>query len=450
MKLPLSIHARQVLIALAAGIVALMVSWQANKAVLDTLVSASLNDRLDAQIDGIRQAIGGDGRLDVRHILLLPELHTPSAGWGWDVRTPAGHWRIGPIAKTADFANGTLQPEHGAYSGRGWTAEGFRLHLRQFRGGTAERPIVVTVIAPDSLIKAPIRHALIPTITALVLLALILALTALLQIHLGLRPVRRLRSDIARIRSGALGLLPDDQPQELRPLASEINALISQNVAGLAHARQDLANLAHGLKTPLATLSLVLAERECEHPEARALLDSIDRRVAHHLSRARSAAIGGGTRLRADAWQTAADLLPILQQLNAARPRHFENRIAHPCELAVDPEDLSEMLGNLLENAFRHARGAVQISARRRDVGVIEIAVEDDGPGIADDRFAEALLPGRRLDETGHGYGFGLLITKELAELYHGRLTLAQSEGLRGLRVALELPEAPRLERAER
>jgi signal transduction histidine kinase len=66
--------------------------------------------------------------------------------------------------------------------------------------------------------------------------------------------------------------------------------------------------------------------------------------------------------------------------------------------------------------------------------------VEDDGPGISNNHFAEALLPGRRLDETGTGYGFGLLITKELAQLYNGQLLLAKSDDLGGLKVMLDLP----------
>ena len=439
MKLPLSIHARQIIIALAAGIVALAISWQTNKAVLDTVISSSLNDKMDAQLGGIEQAVDTEGSLDRARILLLPDFRNPAAGWGWDVRTITGHWHFGPAAARSAYAQGTLQPDHGAYSGRGWTADGTRVHLRQRRSGPPARPVVVTVIAPDSLIKSPIRHALIPTTAALVLLALILAITALLQVHLGLKPVRRLRGDIARIRDGSLPRLTDSQPLELRPLTGEINALIAQNADGLAHARQHLANMAHGLKTPLATLSLMLADDRQDRDEARALLESIDRRIAHHLRRARSAAISGGARLKADAWQTTTDLLQILHALNPGRLLRTDNGLPHPFELAIDPEDLSEILGNLLENAFRHTRSAVKVTAEPDRHGNLCICVEDDGPGIADDDVAEALLPGRRLDESGRGYGFGLLITKELAQLYNGSLTLAKSDALGGLKAILEL-----------
>jgi signal transduction histidine kinase len=440
MKLPLSIHARQIMIALVAGMIALAVSWQANKAVLDIVVSNSLNDKMDAQLAGIEQAIGRDGVLDRSRLLLLPDLQAADGGWGWDVRTIAGHWRFGQRAATTAYAHGTLQRGHGAYSGRGWTRDGTRVHLRQRRSGPAGAPVYVTVIAPDALIKGPIRHALIPTTAALVLLALILAMTALLQIHVGLKPVRRLRAAVAQIRDGSLDRLPGSQPGELAPLAAEINALIAQNEAGLQHARQHLANLAHGLKTPLATLSLIIAGGTDAHGEARNLLASIDSRVAHHLRRARSAAIVGGARLKSDGWQTCTDLLQILQRLNPDTPLRHENLLPNPCDLAVDPEDLGEMLGNLLENAFRHARSHIRVSAQAMERRLVRILVEDDGPGIPDGDFAEALLPGRRLDESGTGYGFGLIIAKEIAELYSGQLALARSERLGGLAVMLDLP----------
>lgn len=441
MKLPLSIHARQIVIAFIAGIVALGVSWQANKGVLDIVISSSVNDKMDAQLSGIERAVGAEGGLERSRILFLPDFDTPASGWGWDVRTVAGHWHFGPVAVQMAYANGTLQAEHGAYSGRGWTADGHRVHLRQRRSGTAERPVIVTVIAPDSLIKSPIRHALIPTTLALVLLALILAATALFQVRLGLRPVRLLRSDIARVRAGSLAALPKNQPGELRPLATEINALIAQNSATLHQARQHLANLAHGLKTPLATLSLMTTRDAEGSAEIRELVASIDNRLAHHLRRARSAAISGGGWLKCDAWQIATDLFEVLNNLHGGRPLRYENDIPQGCQPAVDAEDFSEILGNLLENAFRHAGSVVRISALSHEGRTWAFVIEDDGGGIAEHDIAEAMRPGRRLDETQTGYGLGLAIARELTELYGGEMSLARSADLRGLAVSVSLPQ---------
>lgn len=443
MRLPLSIHTRQIVIAAVAGMAALMVSWQANKSVLDIVITTSLNDKMDAQLGGIERAVDAEGRLHRDRILFLPDYDRPDAGWGWDVRTVAGHWHEGPRPAQSAYADGTIQVEHGAYSGRGWKADGTRVHLRQRRSGAPDKPVIVTVIAPDSLIKAPIRHALIPTISALVLLALILATTALLQLHFGLKPVRRLRDDLAQIRDGSLDRLSEIQPGELRPLVLEMNALILQNATSLHHARLHLANLAHGIKTPLATLSFMMTNDSEASAEARDLLASIDNRVAHHLRRARSAAIAGGNRLKCDAWQIATDLVQVLCNLHLGKSIGAQNDLPQPCELAVDPEDFGEILGNLLENAFRHAHAAVHVSCENGEGRNLRIIVEDDGGGIPAQSMQEALLPGRRLDETVHGYGFGLAIAKELTELYSGRIALRRSALLGGLAVEVELPLAP-------
>ncbi len=438
-RLPLSIHARQIVIAAMAGMVALIISWQANKSVLDIVITASLNDKMDAQLGGIERAVDAEGRLHRDRILFLPDFDVPKAGWGWDVRTVAGHWHDGPRPARSAYAEGTIQVEHGAYSGRGWKADGTRVHLRQRRSGSAEKPVMVTIIAPDSLIKAPIRHAPIPTISALVVLALILALTALLQLHFGLKPVRRLRGDLAQVRDGSLDRLSDSQPGELRPLVTEMNALISQNAANLDHARLHLANLAHGIKTPLATLRFMMTSDSEASAEVDHLLTSIDNRVAHHLRRARSAAIGGGGRLKCDAWQITIDLLQVLGNLHLAKSIRAQNGLPRPCELAVDPEDLGEILGNLLENAFRHARSTVCVSCESGGGRTLTIVVEDDGIGIPAESMTDALLPGRRLDEMSQGYGFGLAIAKELAELYSGKLNLRQSGRIGGLAVEVDL-----------
>ncbi|WP_395394905.1 HAMP domain-containing sensor histidine kinase [Novosphingobium sp. BL-8A] len=440
MKLPLSIHARQIVIAVVAGMVALMVSWQANKSVLDLVITTSLNDKMDAQLGGIERAVDADGRLHPDRILLLPDYDLPTAGWGWDVRTVAGHWHKGPRPAQSAYADGTIQVEHGAYSGRGWKVDGTRVHLRQRRSGTPEKPVIVTVIAPDSLIKAPIRHALIPTISALVLLALILALTALLQVHFGLKPVRRLQTNLADIRNGTRQLLPEAQPGELKPLAAEINALISQQELSLNHARQHMANLAHGVKTPLATLAFIMTRDAGNNEEVRSLVAAIDNRVAHHLRRARSAAISGAPRLRCDAWQITTDLILVLQQLHGQKAIRVRNDLPQPCQLAVDAEDFGEILGNLLENAFRHCREAINVTGTAAEGRHIRIVVEDDGSGITDMLINEAMLPGRRLDETGKGYGLGLNITRELVELYNGSIDLAQSPNLGGLSCTITLP----------
>lgn len=98
------------------------------------------------------------------------------------------------------------------------------------------------------------------------------------------------------------------------------------------------------------------------------------------------------------------------------------------------------MLGNLMDNACKWARSRVRVCGRRSDHR-LEVAVEDDGPGIAGPDRKRVLLRGRRLDETTTGAGLGLAIVRDLAELYRGSLRLARSD-LGGLRTTLDLTAA--------
>jgi signal transduction histidine kinase len=213
---------------------------------------------------------------------------------------------------------------------------------------------------------------------------------------------------------------------------------MTQNSASLEAARRHVANLAHAIKTPLASLAVQL---DCEDasPESRALVTQVSERIAHHLRRARSAAIGLGGRARCDIADSAADLTQTMRRLFAGRNVKIDNRIAASAVASVDPEDLSEMLGNVLENACRFARSLVNLEMHL-DGRVAHIVVSDDGPGIPPDKIPIALRAGERLEETSGGYGFGLVIAKELAELYGGSLTLSPSDDLGGLRVTIVVP----------
>jgi len=242
------------------------------------------------------------------------------------------------------------------------------------------------------------------------------------------------------VRSGEEPRLPVDQPRELRPLAEEVNALIEQNEAGLEHARSHLSNLAHGLKTPLTTLSLQLA-RENASPEARALVEQLDERIAHHLRRARSAAPGAGGRARSPIAEVAEGLAEVLRRIHADRGVRIDVDADRSLAVAIDAQDLDEMLGNLLDNACQHAADRVMLAAHGEGpIVVVEIA--DDGPGLTGAEADEALRRGARIDESGPGYGFGLAIVRELVELYGGQLSLARSDALGGLVVCLSLPAA--------
>jgi signal transduction histidine kinase len=136
------------------------------------------------------------------------------------------------------------------------------------------------------------------------------------------------------------------------------------------------------------------------------------------------------------------DLATVLDRLHADRPVRFETDVPADLALAIDPQDLDEMLGNLLDNARRHARSELSVRAEAINT-LATILIEDDGPGLPETAMRDALVPGQRLDEAGEGYGFGLSIVQELAELNGGTLSLGRSERAGwGLAVTLTLPRA--------
>lgn len=426
--------------------------------VLERFVIHGLDQQLDAEAQMLARAVRSDGTLDQSHIANLPEFQATGSGWGWRVESPAGRWAGGdaigtPLSPAPPLRLSPRDRERGrdprgVRPGDGIAESGERVHFRELSVPTIVGPAIVTASGPRGVAIEPLRQAMLPLLGSLALLGAALALATGLQLRFGLRPLRQLRSALADVRSGTRRYVPSDQPEELAPLAAELNALIDQNEAQLAHARRHVANLAHGLKTPLAALRVKLVESGRD-PDGSlgAMVAEIDGRVRHHLGRARSRAPGGGQRVRTLLAPAVSDLLAVMRGVHAERAIQATSDIVSDLTVAADPQDVDEMLGNLLDNAWRHARSTVNISAVR--VGPdIELAIDDDGPGLSSAAIGEALVPGRRLDERGDGHGFGLSIAQELAELNGGRLALHHSASGGGLRATLSLPAAIRTQTA--
>ncbi len=166
----------------------------------------------------------------------------------------------------------------------------------------------------------------------------------------------------------------------------------------------------------------------------------MERRIRHHLGRARAAALAGPVRARTALAPRLKALGAVLSKLNAGRAVAFSIEVPADAACACEQQDFDEIGGNLLENAFTWARSAVAVRARVAD-RVVEITIDDDGPGLQPEEIGRVLRPGQRLDEAAPGFGFGLSITRELVDLYGGTLDFAPAP-LGGLRVVLLLPAA--------
>ena len=449
--LPRSLAGRLLAIAGLSTLAALLFAGLAIGRVLERFVMSGLDQRLDAQVLVLARAIGPDGRIDAARAITLPPFGEPGSGWAWRIDGPGRAVRWSGAADVLPMAEpeepGPLGPpgperdhDRGRRAGDVRTAGGEGLHYRRLAIPTAAGRVTVTAAAPRAVVTRPLRAAMLPLLLSLAVLGAALVVATLVQLRLGLRPLRQLAAALAEVRSGRARTVPTDQPAELAPVVAELNALIDQNAAGLDHARRHVANLAHGLKTPLAALAVRLAEpgRDPDGTLAE-MVGRIDAQVRHHLGRARAAAPGATVRLRTPLAEVVDDLIAVLRRIHADRTVTGAADIAPALAVAVDAQDVSEMLGNLLDNGWRHAAGAVRVTAARAGT-LVRVLVEDDGPGLSAAAAADALVPGRRLDERGDGHGFGLSITRELAELNGGSLTLDRAGALGGLRAVLMLP----------
>ena len=121
------------------------------------------------------------------------------------------------------------------------------------------------------------------------------------------------------------------------------------------------------------------------------------------------------------------DLILVLSNIYRDKALSVRCEVEDRAGIRCDPDDVDEILGNLLDNAFKWASTAVTVTSTRTG-GLVAITITDDGPGIAEDRINEAFQPGMRLDESVQGSGFGLGISKEIVELYGGTVTLQNSK----------------------
>ncbi|MDD0843307.1 sensor histidine kinase [Pseudomonas sp. Gutcm_11s] len=271
---------------------------------------------------------------------------------------------------------------------------------------------------------------------------LLILLAQRYTVRAALRPLERVRGQIAQLQQGRRSELDAQVPQELEPLVNQVNRLLSHTEDTLKRSRNALGNLGHALKTPLAVL-VSLSERDelRGQPELQATLREqlaqIQQRLERELGRARLA----GDVLPGAHFDCAEELPGLLAMLEMIHSHglKLEWQAEPGLCLPWDREDLLELLGNLLDNACKWADAQVRLSVARED-GCYWLWVDDDGPGIAAERREAVLGRGTRLDEQVAGHGLGLGIVRDIVEAWGGSLSLEDSP-LGGLRVAIRLPE---------
>ncbi|MCM8597002.1 sensor histidine kinase [Accumulibacter sp.] len=302
------------------------------------------------------------------------------------------------------------------------------------------------VAADERLMAEPVARFRGALWIALGLLSAGLGLAALIQVIVGLAPLRQLRIALARVHEGSAQRLEGEFPAEVMPLIDDFNSVLARNAEVVERARTQAGNLAHALKTPLSVLANASAGREDELAAlVRAQVAAAQRHVQSHLARAKAAAAASLPGARTALRPVVDGLLRTMHRLHAARSLDLvAGPIGDSLVFRGEEQDLQEMLGNLLDNACKWARSRVEISAGI-DSGAggtsLLITIDDDGCGIPASQRDAVLRRGVRADERIPGSGLGLSIADDLAQLYGGRLLLGDSP-LGGLRARLRLPAA--------
>ena len=433
--MPRSLRVRLLLGAAAAIFVALAAAWLA----MTLLFERHIERRVEADLvrEGLQLAaalsIGVDGAPLLERLPADTRFMEPASGLYWQVSTSDGALR------SRSLWDQDLPRPEGA-QGRDWTS---RIVAGPFEQGLllVERVVQPDPDGPGALLQLAHEERSLRQARAefgaelalfLALLWLILSGAAWVQVELGLRPLVGVREEVERLQRNPRERLGGAHPREIEPLTHAINELADARERDLERARRRAADLAHGLKTPLAALAA--QSRRAREAGAVEAADGLDRAVSAavaavegELSRSRAATI------RAASARESVAPLPIIESITGVVERTefgarlvFEVNVPEGLSVPVAREGLLELMGALIENAARHARRRVRIGGGAVS-NHVSLSVEDDGPGIDADRIAQAMTRGERLDEAVGGHGLGLAIARDLVEATGGALTLDRS-----------------------
>lgn len=402
------------------------------------LFERHLERRLESELvrDGLRLVaalqMSPDGTPVIDPAPMDPRLQTPAGGYYWQVSSNAAAVRSRslwdgdlPLPDVPPTSEWRLRHAEGPYGERVSLVE------RQV-APDAHGAKVLIQLAQDRAPLTQARHEFGRELAAfLFVLWLVLSLAAWFQVNLGLRPLGRIRGDLAAMHTSAQARLQEASLQEIQPLTDAINALADAREHDLGLARRRAADLAHGLKTPLSAIAA--QSRRARENGAEQAADGLDRAVAAirrtidaELALARAATIRGVRGGDTDVRTIVERLVTVIEHTDKGGQLAFTVDIPANLRLAIQPEDLSEILGAVLENAARHARRQVRINGNAGPQWTA-LTIDDDGPGFAADRIGDMLARGGRLDQSEPGSGLGLAIARELTEATGGQLTLSTS-----------------------
>ncbi|MBZ8133922.1 ATP-binding protein [Afifella sp. IM 167] len=454
-----SLSLRLAIVAAAGSAIALLLAG----ILFVSLFRDSVQRNFDFRLIAIHKALvgavvaSGDTPAETEIALGEPRFSLPQSGWYWQIRdmetgeiVTASPSLFGDRLAVTDLPAATGRPRRLTFTGP--AGRGLRAVERQITRADGKR-LAVLVAGDARGVSRDISRFTTIVVVTLSIFGVLLAVGAAWMVRFGLRPLRDMRAALQEVRSGERTSLAGEWPDEIAPLAEDLDALIASNREIVERGRRHVGNLAHALKTPLAVLQNEAGAAEgplADNPLAdkvRSQVSLMQGQINHHLDRARIAAqtnvIGALTQVQ----PVVEALARVMQKVHGgARDLQIDAHCPPGLVFRGERQDLEEMIGNLLDNACKWAKGRVSVTALPAPGGEARrarLVIADDGPGLSQDERRKVLARGARLDETKPGSGLGLSIVEELARIYGGALTLERSQ-MGGLAAILDLPVAER------
>lgn len=441
-----SLSQRMMLIAAGWITMLLLVGGIALDRTMTSLMTRNFDEQLGYMLTGMigSAEIGPDGEVFFNRPLGDQRFLEPNSGLYWQIRAK-GH---------EDFPSRSLWDRSLRVRGDHFDGEPHVYDSDEFPGEPL-RVMERTIILPGSDTRwwfsvAASREVLDEQITRIrsilsysfAILGLGLFTMAGLQTWYGLSPLRRVRKAIKKMRTTGANRVTDPLPLEVQPLVVELNALLDHTERQAEEARTHAGNLAHALKTPLTVVMNAATAHAPDLPDTVIREAAVMRRqVDHHLARARAVGRRAAGQARAGVWDSVEAVLRAVTRLYESTRFDLDGK--REAAVAVERQDLDEILGNLIENAAKYGGGSVFVTVDADAASdLCEIWVEDDGLGIPEEERIRIFDRGARLDTGKPGTGLGLAIVRDVAEIYGGTVELAESEDLGGLLVKLKLPRA--------
>lgn len=443
-----SIHSR-LLLAVTLALVAFLGlgSFALDKAFRDSLERAA-EERLLGHVYALLGAANTDteGRMRLPGSVPDPRFSNPDSGlYAW-VLGEEGNYRWHSLSMVGRSAKPLQAVTAGSHSFSYEKSDGESFYLLVFGllwedDAGEELSYSFAIAENDAALRVQVSAFRESLLIWLGGVSVILLMLQGLVLNWGLRPLRQVSNDLKRIESGQEDQLKGRYPKELQGLTGNINSLIKSGLASQERYRNSLGDLAHSLKTPLAVL-----QGAAEDDDSIALKASVNEQVSrmndivqYQLKRAATSGRQGLAQVTPVA-AVVNRLVRTLEKVYQEKQISCISEITKEIVFPGDEGDLMELMGNLLENAFKYGRSKITVRAEiKRSVSELQITIDDDGPGIPESERQNVLNRGRRADERQPGQGIGLSVSDQIIRLYGGELQILSSD-LGGNRILLRLP----------